>query len=228
MAASVILLALLALHVAASLCQGHPAFECPSEEFIHPCKCRSFPARPTHVLCSGISNLTALKTPFLYLNSYQLGTLALQYIEVPVTVDMFSGLSVANIKILDSVYKIDDGGRTAKAPCTFSNLEGSLRMVYVSNTTLDLGDSCLGQVKALTQVFIQSSRIDVLRKGWFEGLTRLESFSLSDSTVRRLDDEVLSGLEHVDKIVLRSNGLRVMQRNYFPPIASYLTTLDIR
>lgn len=97
----------------------------------------------------------------------------------------------------------------------------------MTETTLDLGNTNLGAMRRLSRVDIQSSTIDVLRKGWFDGLTDLDTFLLSDSTVRVLDDEVLSGLANVNTIVLRSSRLNVVRRNYFPPIAYELKVLDL-
>lgn len=200
-------------------------WHCPAPEMIHPCKCMESLAG-TRILCSGIPSPEVLRSPFRYLSVYQLSTLTLQNIQFPITVDLFSGLNVVSIKILASVYRVKNGRH--ETPPTFVNLEEKLRRLYVTETTLDLGNTNLGAMRRLSRVDIQSSTIDVLRKGWFDGLTDLDTFLLSDSTVRVLDDEVLSGLANVNTIVLRSSRLNVVRRNYFPPIAYELKVLDLR
>ncbi|CAN7995692.1 unnamed protein product [Ixodes hexagonus] len=198
---------------------------CPSVYSIHPCKCISTVLGP-RVMCSGISSPQKLTAPFAVLAGYHIHTLAMRNINFSITVDLFSGLDLVSIKILNSVYRVSEV--TSKALSTFLNLEEKLEVLEVSHTTLDLGNTNLGAMRRLRKMSIDDSSVDVLRKGWFDGLNDLRTFSIANSKLGRMEDEALSGLANVAVIELRSSRLANIHRNYFPPIAYRLTELDLR
>ncbi|CAN7943586.1 unnamed protein product [Ixodes pacificus] len=212
------------LLLASAASTGIAAGICPSVHSIYPCKCIST-VLGLRVMCSGIRSPRALTLPFNILAKYPIHTLAMRNINFSITVDLFSGLNLVSIKILNSVYRVSEV--TNKAHSTFLNLEEKLEVLEVSHTTLDFGNTNLGAMRRLSKMSIGDSSVDVLRKGWFDGLSDLRTFSISNSKLGHVEDEALSGLANVDIIELRSCHLGLIHRNYFPPIAYKLEELDL-
>uniref|UniRef100_A0A4D5RLF9 Putative membrane glycoprotein lig-1 n=1 Tax=Ixodes scapularis TaxID=6945 RepID=A0A4D5RLF9_IXOSC len=215
---------LMVLLLASAASTGIAAGICPSVHSIYPCKCIST-VLGLRVMCSGVRSPRALTLPFDILAKYPIHTLAMRKINFSITVDLFSGLNLVSIKILNSVYRVSEV--TNKAHSTFLNLEEKLEVLEVSHTTLDFGNTNLGAMRRLTKMSIGDSSVDVLRKGWFDGLSDLRTFSISNSKLGHVEDEALSGLANVDTIELRSCHLGIIHRNYFPPIAYKLEELDL-
>uniref|UniRef100_V5GIS3 Putative membrane glycoprotein lig-1 n=1 Tax=Ixodes ricinus TaxID=34613 RepID=V5GIS3_IXORI len=215
---------LMVLLLASAASTGIAAGICPSVHSIYPCKCIST-VLGLRVMCSGIRSPRALTLPFDILAKYPIHTLAMRNINFSITVDLFSGLNLVSIKILNSVYRVSEV--TNKAHSTFLNLEEKLEVLEVSHTTLDFGNTNLGAMRRLSKMSIGDSSVDVLRKGWFDGLSDLRTFSISNSKLGHVEDEALSGLANVDIIELRSCHLGLIHRNYFPPIAYKLEELDL-
>ncbi|XP_064490256.1 leucine-rich repeat and fibronectin type-III domain-containing protein 5-like isoform X1 [Ornithodoros turicata] len=219
---------LLVIHCAAA---GALYSACPNEAFIYPCKC-AYTAIGFRVICAGVSSSAALRTPFLYLASYKLHTLALKNANLTVCADFFAGLDVGSIKLEDSDFRVTTGTGVGRkllsfGRSTFESLEDKLEVLYVRRSQLDLGNTNLGPMKRLVNFSINRSRIRVLRKTWFDGLSQLRSFAMDSSEVESVEDEALSGLANVNMLVWKTSGLTHLRRNYFPPIAYELTYLDL-
>ncbi|KAH9379770.1 hypothetical protein HPB48_017652 [Haemaphysalis longicornis] len=211
-------------------CKAHPSSGwkrvCPQADFLMPCRCIEAQIG-LRVLCSGISSRRHLQVPFDYLRLYDLNTLTLQRVDFPITVDLFKGLNVVIIKILDSTFKVLDPPEQQGADTNLV-LGNKLEGLDVRQTTLDLGNTNLGAMKSLKHVMVDASTINVLRKNWFHGLTRVTSFVIEHTSIARVEDEALSGLDSVEEIKLAANQLSAVQRNYFPNVASKLSHLDLR
>ncbi|KAH6924879.1 hypothetical protein HPB50_025777 [Hyalomma asiaticum] len=195
---------------------------CPQSAFLMPCRCMEAKIG-LRILCSGIPSTRHLELPFAYLRAYELNSLTLQHVNFSITADLFKGLNVVTIKILHSTFRVSQGHDDA-AIILGSKLEG----LDVRHTDLDLGDAHLGATESLRHVMVDSSTIEVLRKNWFHGLTRLKSFSIENTRIERVEDQALSGLDSVEEIKLPSNRLRTVRRTYFPQLASSLLYLDLR
>ncbi|KAL1429160.1 hypothetical protein MTO96_016604 [Rhipicephalus appendiculatus] len=216
----VVVTALLASYTA----QAYKQVSCPQSAFLMPCRCIEANIG-LRILCSGIPSSRKLEGPFSYLRAYELNALTLQHVNFSITADLFKGLNVVTIKILHSTFRVSPTrGHDDATIILGSKLEG----LDVRHTDLDLGDAHIGATNSLKHVMVDNSTIDVLRKNWFHGLTRVKSFSIENTRIERVEDEALSGLDSVEEIKLPSNRLQEVRRTYFPHLASSLQYLDLR
>ncbi|XP_072141103.1 uncharacterized protein [Dermacentor andersoni] len=215
------------LVVAAALlaaAQARKQASCPQAAFLMPCRCIEA-SIGLRILCSGIRSTHHLEVPFSYLRAYDLNALTLQHVNFSITVDLFKGLNVVTIKILHSTFRVSPMQGHNDATIVFGSM---LQGLDVRHTDLDLGDAHLGATDSLRHVMVDTSTIEVLRRNWFHGLTRLKSFSIENTRIERVEDEALSGLDSVEEIKLPSNRLQKVRRTYFPQLASNLRHLDLR
>ncbi|XP_037526465.1 uncharacterized protein LOC119403615 [Rhipicephalus sanguineus] len=203
--------------------QAYKQVSCPQSAFLMPCRCIEA-SIGLRILCSGIPSTRHLEVPFSYLRAYELNALTLQHVNFSIMVDLFKGLNVVTIKILHSTFRVSPTqGHDDTTIILGSKLEG----LDVRHTDLDLGDAHLGATDSLKHVMVDTSTIEVLRKNWFHGLTRLRSFSIENTRIERVEDQALSGLDSVEEIKLPSNRLQKVRRTYFPQLASSLQHLDL-
>ncbi|XP_070385107.1 TLR4 interactor with leucine rich repeats-like isoform X1 [Dermacentor albipictus] len=195
---------------------------CPSDSMIHPCSCTRV-ALGIRVLCSGIANEHHLRTILGYLSSYKLNALSLEHINFTLTPDLFDRLQVITVRVMESQFRMEN-------PFELRATGGTSRIeaLNVRQSTLDLGDSSLAILQGLRQVDVVNSAIRVLRRRWFNGMSRLNRLVIEHTKMGRLEDRALAGLNEVQKVVLKANELKSLRRSYFPQLAARLAHLDFR
>ncbi|XP_065285038.1 leucine-rich repeat-containing protein 24-like isoform X5 [Dermacentor albipictus] len=193
---------------------------CPSDSMIHPCSCTRV-ALGIRVLCSGIANEHHLRTILGYLSSYKLNALSLEHINFTLTPDLFDRLQVITVRVMESQFRMEN-------PFELRATGGTSRIeaLNVRQSTLDLGDSSLAILQGLRQVDVVNSAIRVLRRRWFNGMSRLNRLVIEHTKMGRLEDRALAGLNEVQKVVLKANELKSLRRSYFPQLAARLAHLD--
>ncbi|XP_054921309.1 uncharacterized protein [Dermacentor andersoni] len=195
---------------------------CPSDSMIHPCSCTRV-ALGIRVLCSSIANEHYLRTILGYLSSYKLNALSLEHINFTLTPDLFDRLQVITVRVMESQFRMEN-------PFELRATGGTSRIeaLNVRQSTLDLGDSSLAILQGLRQVDVVNSAIRVLRRRWFNGMSRLNRLVIEHTKMGRLEDRALAGLNEVEKVVLKANELKSLRRSYFPQLAARLAHLDFR
>ncbi|XP_077493117.1 uncharacterized protein LOC144104148 isoform X6 [Amblyomma americanum] len=205
------------------VCQGRQfSADCPSYNIIHPCRC-SATMLGLRVLCAGVANEQTLRNLLGYLSNYRMNALTLQHINFTVTPDLFSRLQAVTIKITESQFRMQDTRRPGRSPVA-SRVED----LDVRQSTLDLGNSNLAVMQGLRRVVVDASNISILKKSWFDGLSRLTLFAIENTQLGGLEDRALAGLNEVHSISLTADGLKYLRRSYFPTFAARLMDLDFR
>ncbi|KAK8772309.1 hypothetical protein V5799_024447 [Amblyomma americanum] len=175
------------------------------------------------VLCAGVANEQTLRNLLGYLSNYRMNALTLQHINFTVTPDLFSRLQAVTIKITESQFRMQDTRRPGRSPVA-SRVED----LDVRQSTLDLGNSNLAVMQGLRRVVVDASNISILKKSWFDGLSRLTLFAIENTQLGGLEDRALAGLNEVHSISLTADGLKYLRRSYFPTFAARLMDLDFR
>lgn len=175
----------------------------------------------THIMCSGIDSMDTLRLPFQYLRDYSVTRLLLTNLNFTVPGDVFWGLRMDTLKVVDSSFGVSSPTEGVHA------LASRVRNLELMRSTVDMGSSPLTNMNKLESLYVQKSSVEKCGRQWMAALVNLSVLAVDSSTFHALEADALSDASNLVRVTWTNNDLRSVRRSFLPLNGAHLKAVDL-